>query len=75
MTENSILNEQELEQVAGGKRAPFIRHQVRYGDTVSGLAVNYHTTVDEIKRLNKLANVNNIRVDQYLLIPDNRPQN
>ena len=66
------LSDDEMEQVSGGKRVPFVCYTVRYGDTVSGLAVYYHTTVDEILRLNKLANASSIEVNQELLIPDNR---
>lgn len=41
---------------------------VQTGDTVSGLAQKYHTTIDEIQKENKLANVNLIYTGQQLQI-------
>ncbi|MGG4040677.1 GH25 family lysozyme [Bacillus smithii] len=41
---------------------------VRSGDTVSEIATKFHTTVDAIKALNKLKNVNKIYVGQKLRI-------
>lgn len=41
---------------------------VQTGDTVSGLAQKYHTTIDEIQKENKLANVNLIYAGQQLQI-------
>ena len=67
------LSDDEMEQVSGGQGAPLVRYTVKFGDTVSGLAVYYHTSVDEILRLNKLANANSIEVNQELLIPAHRP--
>lgn len=47
---------------------------VQSGDTVSGLAEKYHTTIDEIQKENKLANVNLIYVGQQLQIENNQPK-
>lgn len=41
---------------------------VQRGDTVSELAQKYHTTIDEIQKKNKLANVNLIYAGQQLQI-------
>ncbi|MCZ7572736.1 MAG: LysM peptidoglycan-binding domain-containing protein [Ardenticatenaceae bacterium] len=46
-----------------------IVYVVRYGDTLSGLAVRFQTTVAEIMRLNGLTNPNLIYVGQVLRIP------
>ena len=75
MTENNILNEEELEQVAGGKHAPFLCYTVRFGDTLSGIAMKYRTSVKRIQELNSISNPDSIKVDQELLIEDGRPQN
>ena len=69
------LTDEELEQVTGGKCAPYVRVVVKFGDTVSAFATTYHTDVSEILRLNHLANIQSLQVGQELLIPDNRPQN
>lgn len=46
-----------------------ISHLVQSGDTLSSLAVRYHTTIDAIVQLNKLVNPSYIYVGQVLLIP------
>ena len=74
MTEKSILNEEELEQVSGGKHAPFLCYTVRFGDTLSGIAMKYRTSVKRIQELNSISNPDCIKVDQELLIEDGRPQ-
>ena len=45
------------------------RHVVQTGDTLSALAVRYHTTVDAIVQANHLLNPSYIYVGQVLLIP------
>lgn len=79
MADNIIISDEELDQVTGGKknkidpnkRAPFIKHTVCPGDTVSALAYKYHTSVDEIARLNHMTNPSIIKVGEELLIPNN----
>lgn len=44
-------------------------HKVVRGDTLSGIARKYGTTVDAIAKANNIANVNLIRVGQVLTIP------
>jgi N-acetylmuramoyl-L-alanine amidase len=43
---------------------------VRPGDTLAVVARNQHTTIRVLARANRIANVNLIRVGQYLTIPD-----
>ncbi|MDO4983874.1 MAG: LysM domain-containing protein [Eubacteriales bacterium] len=75
MTEKNILNEEELEQVTGGKRhAPYVSYTVRTGDTLSAIAVKYRTSVKRIQELNSISNPDCIKVNQELLVEDNRPQ-
>lgn len=45
---------------------------VRSGDTLSGIAAQYHTTVTAIANLNHIPNVNLIYTGQRLFIPTNR---
>ena len=44
-------------------------HIVRYGETLSTIAVRYGVTVQNIARENAIYNVNNIRAGQSLIIP------
>ena len=44
-------------------------HTVRSGETLSGIAQVYKTTVAELQRLNNISNVNLIRVGQVLKLP------
>ena len=45
------------------------RHQIQGGETLSGIAQRYSTTVKELQRLNDLANANRIRVGRALVVP------
>lgn len=45
---------------------------VRAGDTLSGIAATYHTTVAAIANTNHIPNVNLIYIGQRLFIPNNR---
>ena len=45
---------------------------VRSGDTLSGIAAQYHTTVTALANLNHISNVNLIYTGQRLFIPTNR---
>lgn len=48
-------------------------HQVQFGETLSGIAVQYGTTVEEIIALNPGLNPDALQVGQVLLIPPERP--
>ncbi len=48
---------------------PPIQHTVKAGETLSGIAVQYQVTVQDIQLLNNLGNEDIIRVGQVLLIP------
>ena len=45
-------------------------HVVRWGETLSGIAVRYHTTVWTIARMNGIWNIHRIYAGQRLLVPD-----
>jgi predicted chitinase len=44
-------------------------YTVRSGDTLSKIATKYHTTWQNLQKINNLANVNKIRVGQKLKVP------
>lgn len=48
---------------------PFRRHTVESGDTLSGIAQQYGTTVEDIQSLNDLGNSEILQIGQILLIP------
>ena len=48
---------------------PQIKHTVRSGDTLYGIAVKYGTTVAKIAHANNITNINLIDVGQVLIIP------
>lgn len=57
---------------AGAARAaagPAVRHRVRPGDTASGLALRYRSTVPAIVARNRLDGRATIRIGQVLLVP------
>ena len=49
--ENKNMNEMELENVSGGAYGDNY-YIVKKGDTLSGIAVKHHTTLQNLQRLN-----------------------
>ena len=48
-------------------------YTVKKGDTLSEIAVKYHTTVKKLQQLNDIENVNRIYVGEKLLISGSKP--
>ena len=71
MEENIVtLTDKELGLAEGGAGAQkYIRYKIVRGDTLSHLARVYHTTVDELVRINHIKDKNKIYAGDYLLIP------
>ena len=69
-----LLNDEALSKVAGGNEgpgiAPFIIYTVKAGDTLSGIAMKYKTTVAKLMELNEIANPNWINIGQEIMIPN-----
>ncbi len=80
------LDKKDLEQVSGGydpfggvpihgnpisKDPRFKYHLVTSKDTLSGLAVKYHTTVAFLAKLNNIKNVDLIYDGTWLKVPNN----
>ncbi|MEJ2480620.1 MAG: LysM peptidoglycan-binding domain-containing protein [Acidihalobacter sp.] len=59
---------QALAKVPSRERVTWIRHRVRSGDTLSQIALEYHTTISIIRRTNHLKG-NTIRAGHYLIVP------
>ncbi len=64
---------EKLASIQKKDRMQWIRHKIRKGENLGGIAIKYHTTVNAIRQSNRLAN-NNIRVGKYLLIPGSPDQ-
>jgi len=60
--------EQNLVDVPDSERVRWKRHRIKEGQTLSHIAVKYHTTVKHLRQVNNLRR-NNIRAGKYLLIP------
>jgi LysM repeat protein len=52
-----------------GPGSPMRTHTVKTGDTLTGIAIKYATTVAAIASANNITNINNISVGQVLVIP------
>ena len=63
------LKEKEMNEVSGGAASPYFTYTVVFGDTLSGIAVRFHTTVATLQRLNNIPDPDKIKVGQVLLIP------
>ncbi len=65
-----ILTNDELGLAEGGAAAQkYIRYTIVKGDTLGKLARKYHTTVNELVRINHIKNKNLIITGHTLLIP------
>lgn len=57
-----------LAKMPANKRVSWARHRIQRGESLSGIANRYNTTVSVIKRANQLSS-NQIRAGSHLLIP------
>ena len=69
-----LVNENELEEVSGGKgswKDNYFNYTVVYGDTLSGLAMRFGTTINKLMMLNrdKITNPDEIKVGWEIKIP------
>jgi membrane-bound lytic murein transglycosylase D len=66
------LFEKEYASIPDSKKRSWVRHKIKYGESLSTIAQKYHTSISIIKSTNKLRS-SRIRAGKYLLIPV--PQN
>jgi LysM repeat protein len=60
---------------AAPRRAQAVTHRVAYGETLTGIAARYGTSVDLLARRNRLADASRIYVGQLLRISGRQPGN
>jgi len=58
-----------VDKIPENERYAFMRHKVRRGETVSGIAAKYGVSVSEIVKVNKLRSANRIQLGMELVIP------
>ncbi len=64
-----LLEMPREERIASTFLTPTIRHKVRHGETLSGIASRYSVSVSEITSANSIRNRHRIRIGQVLTIP------
>ncbi len=70
MDEMVKLNDAQLGDIAGGTAIQkYIQYKIVRGDTLSHLARVYHTTVDELIRMNHIKDKNKLYAGDIILIP------
>ena len=66
--EAASLFEENLGALPEDERLSWKRHKIGNGETLSHIAAKYNTTVDHLRKVNKIRG-NNIRAGKHLLIP------
>ena len=71
--ENKVLDD-DLEKVAGGfyGGVQLYNYRIVKGDTLSGIAYRFGTTVQYLAEINGIANPDFIRAGDTILVPHNR---
>lgn len=64
-----LANMPREERIASTFLTPTVKHKVRRGETLSGIASRYSVSVSEITSANSIRNRNRIRIGQVLTIP------
>lgn len=59
----------KLDEVPADQRVTWRKHQIRSGETLSGIADRYHTSVVALKSLNGIKNSHRIRAGTTLIVP------
>ena len=72
--EKKVLNDSELDGVAGGVYGgvQLYSYRIVRGDTLSGIAYRFGTTVQYLSEINGIANPDFIRAGDTILVPHNR---
>jgi membrane-bound lytic murein transglycosylase D len=67
--EHSTVFRQNMATLPESERTRLVRHQVRSGETLSGIAQHYNTTTNALISSNQLSTTL-IRIGQHLLVPE-----
>lgn len=59
----------KLDAVPPDERVTWRKHQIRSGETLSGIATRYNTSVAALQSLNRIKNSHRIRVGGMLIVP------
>lgn len=59
----------KLDSVPPDERVTWRKHQIRSGETLSGIATRYNTSVAALKSVNKIKNERRIQAGSYLIVP------
>jgi len=73
-----VLTEDEAEPIATGTSIAErvkVQHKVQNGETLTGLARKYHTTIEEITQYNKKKLRNGLQAGQVIVIPSQSSEN
>lgn len=66
------ITEKDLEQISGGAYSgPCFKYTIQWGDTLSALALKYHTTVATLAQINNIPNPDVIKAGATIYIPWN----
>lgn len=63
------LNENELNEVSGGTTGKCFPYTIVFGDTLSEIAVRFHTKVAILQKLNNIHDPDKIKAGHTILIP------
>lgn len=66
--EKAYVFQQRLEELPEQQRINWVRHKIKEGETLSTIAVKYHTSISVIKRVNHIRG-KTIRAGQSITIP------
>jgi len=69
--ESGVSFVERYAQLPKEKRANFVVHRIKKGDTPGALARRYGVRTDELLRINKIRDARSLRIGQNLLIPLN----
>ena len=70
MEKNFMLSDDAMENVAAGSGFLTTTYEVKAGDTLSAIALKFHTTVELLCQTNGIENPDRIYVGQILMVPN-----
>lgn len=65
----SVANQKAIESVTNNGRSTTITHKIRRGETLAQIADDYNTSIESIKKLNKIRRTSSIVAGEEIKIP------